>query len=231
MGKWTTGLREPLKMGRSTTGLRESLKKAAEMASGSKCTHHMFWLIRSPKGCGVCNTNGPHAAADTRCSEELARSFSAKGLPPKRHLLSHCRPCGADKARTSTAPLPKHAQLGVDGFELFFVFLRISFLEGAPLRGRLQSCHMKSAGGGVASVGRLTCLCTSEEGGVARRGEGSPREGRSGSNERQVKKCQALNPTSRTTINLPHCRSLRQRLFNVGLAARVKFFVKTFHEH
>ena len=99
MGKWTTGLREPLKMGRSTTGLRESLKKAAEMASGSKCTHHMFWLIRSPKGCGVCNTNGPHAAADTRCSEELARSFSAKGLPPKRHLLSHCRPCEADKAR------------------------------------------------------------------------------------------------------------------------------------
>ena len=96
---------------------------------------------------------------------------------------------------TGTAPLPKHAQLGVDGFELFFVFLRISFLEGAPLRGRLQSCHMKSAGGGVASVGRLTCLCTSEEGGVARRGEGSPREGRSGSNERQVKKCQALNPT------------------------------------
>ena len=127
-------------------------------------------------------------------------------------------------ASTGTAPLPKHAQLGVDGFELFFVFLRISFLEGAPLRGRLQSCHMKSAGGGVASVGRLTCLCTSEEGGVARRGEGSPREGRSGSNERQVEKCQALNPTSRTTINLPHCRSLRQRLFNVGLAARVKFF-------
>ena len=127
-------------------------------------------------------------------------------------------------ASTGTAPLPKHAQLGVDGFELFFVFLRISFLEGAPLRGRLQSCHMKSAGGGVASVGRLTCLCTSEEGGVARRGEGSPREGRSGSNERQVVNCQALNPTSRTTINLPHCRSLRQRLCNVGLAARVIFF-------
>ena len=188
-----------------------------------KQMHPPYVLVNSfSPGCGVCNTNGPHAAADTRGSEELVRSLSAKGLPPKRHLLSHCRPCEADKART--APLPKHAQLGVDGFELFFVFLRISFLEGAPLRGRLQSCHMKSAGGGVASVGRLTCLCTSEEGGVARRGEGSPREGRSGSNERQVKKCRALNPTSRTTINLPHCRSLRQRLFNVGLAARVRFF-------
>ena len=63
-------------------------------------------------------------------------------------------------------------------------------------------------------------------GGVARRGEGSPREGRSGGNERQVKKCQTLNPTSRTTINLPHGRSLRHRLFNVGLAARVNFFAK-----
>ena len=149
----------------------------------------------------------------------VQKSLHAASLPKGFRQNDTFFPTAARAKLTKhgTAPLPKHAQLGVDGFELFFVFLRISFLEGAPLRGRLQSCHMKSAGGGVASVGRLTCLCTSEEGGVARRGEGSPREGRSGSNERQVKKCQALNAT------LPHCRSLRQRLFNVGLAARVKF--------
>ena len=56
--------------------------------------------------------------------------------------------------------------------------------------------------------------------------EGTTKERRSGSSERQIQKCQTQKPTSCTTNNLPRCRSLRHRLFNVGLAARTIFLRK-----